>query len=164
MDLQGFKSYIDGVGLSSGNRYDVQVWSLSEEENALCCNVDLQAATLETFKWTGQQPPLKMPYEITFEPLPMAFYCADDGAPYQKLYEWQQLVFSDSFQWNDFDEYATGKDIIVMEKSKQGSVIGRYHYHNCFPMVLGPKTLSYDNRNLVNKFTVQFAYESMDFS
>jgi hypothetical protein len=161
MDFQGFKSYVDGIGMSAGNRYTVQIPFLSEQENALCCQVDLQSDGFETFRWTGQRPYVTLPYELKYEPLPMTFYCADDGAPYNKLFDWQSRITDENFLFQDFDNYASGNNIIVMELNRQNSVIGTYKYFNCYPLSIGAKTLSYENKSMVNKFPVQFYFEFM---
>lgn len=167
MEFSGFKSLVDGIGMAAGNRYSVQITggggvSFDESDNAMCCSVDVAAAQFDTFDWSNLSATVKLPFAVLYEPLSMSFYTADDGVTFGKFLTWQQKIWDQgAWRFNDFESYASGSSVIVQEYNKQGGIISIQAYYNLYPTIVGPKTLTYENRNMVNKFNVSLFYESM---
>lgn len=160
MNIDNFVAQVGSIGLSSGNRYEVQVPTLSQTENMLCSSVQIPSPTFNMFTWKNLSPNMRFPHDVLFEPLSMEFLQLDNGQPFRKLNDWNRQVFEEgTMRLNDFNSYAQGRNITVKQLSKQGSVIEHAVFHNCYPMIVGPVQLSYDNKSAPKTFPVTFFYE-----
>lgn len=161
MSIEEFKSAIS-VGLSRGSHYKVVVPGLSKEECMLCKTANINPASFNTFNWrpNGRSPALRLPFDLLYEPLTLEFYLLENGQPFKKLEAWKKEVFTDDFRFNDFDSYATGRNILVDLYNLQGSKILTAKYFNCYPFTVGPLPLSYESKS-PQTFSCNFIYEYM---
>lgn len=168
ISLDRFRSAIGSRGISMGNRYRVSitgtssikgVGTFSEEEMALCTNVNLPSANFNTFALREHmRPMIRIPHDVLFESLSLEFMCFDDGMPYSKFYAWQRAMYGDGMRMQDFNYYAQGKVISVVEENRQGRDIKKFEFVNCWPMNVS-KSLSSEHRGAPEKFSVGFMYE-----
>lgn len=166
INLPSFKANIGGRGISTGNRYRVEIHGVqniipggfTQEEMALCTNVNIAAPTFNMFNYKNLSPTLRIPHDVLFETLGLEFMNFDDGQPYSKFAKWQRAMYGDGMRMQDFNFYAQGKNVLVYEMNRRNQNVELFTYYNCYPMML-TKSLSGENRSTAEKFSVTFTYE-----
>jgi len=107
-------------------------------------------------------PPVKIPYNIQLEDVPMVFYVGEDMKEKRFFDAWQSMIGNpNTGDMNYFDEYTT--TVRLTQLTENGEDAYTLELKNAYPIVMSPLTLSMADGNNIHRLPIVFAYRKWDF-
>lgn len=155
------KSIVDRDFLRS-NRF--KVIGFGESVDKFCFSANIGGVMVGTFDWRNRGKNIKHANDLIFDQIALGFYNPTDASPYRYFRKWvygeSASVVTSSFELGFYDDIV--KDITIIEYAPDGGVGITYKVKNAYPKALSSISLSFENQDAIEKFTVEMSCEEVE--
>jgi len=130
--------------------------------NLFCETTELPGKAVVTTPIKTHGPPVKIPYNMQLEDVPMVFYVGEDMKEKRFFDAWQSMIGNpNTGDMNYFDEYTTTVNLTQLTEDGQSSYT--VSLKKAYPIVMSPVTLSMADSNNIHRLPVVFAYRKWEY-
>lgn len=125
----------------------------------MCKGAQLPASVMEQILIPFRGRELKIAGDRTFEPWNVQVINDTDFVVRDAMERWMDGINGHTTNAGLVDPVAYQADLFVDQLDRDGSIIKRYNFRGCFPTAVSAIDLSYEQSNVIEEFTVEFAIQ-----
>ncbi len=130
--------------------------------NLFCETTELPGKAIVTTPIKTHGPPVKIPYNVQLEDVPMVFYVGEDMQEKKFFDAWQSMIGNpNTGDMNYFDEYTT--TVNLTQLTEDGQEAYTVSLKKAYPIVMSPVTLSMADSNNIHRLPIVFAYRKWEY-
>lgn len=131
--------------------------------NLFCESTELPGKAIVTNPIKTHGAPVKIPYNVQYEDVPMVFYVGDDMQEKKFFDAWMSMIVDpNTGDLNYFDEYTS--TIQLTQLSADGNETYSVILKKAYPVVMSPLTLSMAESNNIHRLPVVFAFRKWEYA
>lgn len=124
----------------------------------LCNSVSLPAKMMQVYEHKNLGAPYRVPHSLSFDPIPMSFYCDKEMEVRRFFDSWQKGIIDERTGLvNFYDEFVTTMLIHMLDVT--GQIIYTVKLSEAYPMMLSNVDMSYSSNNTPTIMTTTIAYK-----
>lgn len=165
MNIDNFKANVIAKPLLDPTRFTVRisgpVGALSRELTLYCSNVQLPGRGFATTERFDHGPIRKVPYSELYDDVSTTFYVTDDLEEHAFFNKWQELIGGQGSFGVAYYADIIGS-VVIQVQNRMDQKTAEYELFEAYPISISTIELSYDMTNVVQVFTVNWAYHHFE--
>lgn len=130
--------------------------------NLFCETTELPGKAIATTPIKTHGPPVKIPYNVQLEDVPMVFYVGGDMKEKKFFDAWQSMIGNpNTGDLNYLDEYSV--DVTLTQLTSNDEEVYTIRLKKAYPIVMSPMTVSMSDSNNFHRLPVVFAYRKWEY-
>ena len=181
--LQEFLSELKKTGVAKPNLFAVEITFPAQARNGIsgdffnifgvdpnsairanlfCETTELPGRSIQTNPIKTHGNPIKIPYNMLYDDVPMVFYVGSDMQEKRFFDAWQHMIV-DTYtgDLNYYNEYTS--TIKITQLDQKHRPVYTIQLKKAFPMVISPVTLGHGETNNILRLPVNFTYSQWEY-
>ena len=108
---------------------------------------------------SGGYIPVQLPFNTSYQPLPVTFRCSGDLREKHFFEEWQKLIYNETTNTLGWYEDFVGS-AEVSQLNRNGKVLATYHLYEVWPGPINSIAVSHDSTDTISEIQVSLYYRN----